>query len=121
MPAVLAQEKRDGLAHEEIAARLCVSVCIARKYLSQARALIRTFGIGPLASDALVFVVGREEILAAQAAAAWLVQIQADQRVQTEEFLLWLRQRPLHVRELLLALAWDSVLDRAQWPSSRDC
>ncbi len=46
----------------------------------------------------------------AQEAMEWLYRLPQADRQERSEFLLWLHQSPEHVRELLLAAAWDLVL-----------
>lgn len=53
----------------------------------------------------------QEEAVVAHAAADWLRRLQRVDFSERAAFLAWLRQSPLHVRELLLALAMDEALD----------
>lgn len=52
-----------------------------------------------------------ETTLIARDAADWLRRLQRDDPTERTAFLTWLRQSPLHVKELLLALAVDDALD----------
>jgi len=56
-------------------------------------------------------LANREETLVARDAADWIRRLQQDDPAERTAFLAWLRQSPLHVRELLLALSLDEALE----------
>jgi len=53
---------------------------------------------------------GSEDARIHEEALAWLERLRTAGTVEREAFLSWLRVSPKHVREILLATAWDKVL-----------
>lgn len=51
----------------------------------------------------------------AQEAMQWLHRLDRAQPRDAEALMAWLRQSPLHVREFLLAAAWDLALCETQY------
>lgn len=100
------------LSCEEISKRFAMSPPMATLYLSQARALLRMCG---WTSDSHSQSHWGDEyqrtLLAAHQAADWLVRFSNGELADQLEFLRWLRQDASHVRELLIALAWEDALD----------
>lgn len=52
-----------------------------------------------------------EELLVAERAAEWLNRLKTGTARDRAEFWNWLKESRLHVREVLLATSWDSILD----------
>jgi ferric-dicitrate binding protein FerR (iron transport regulator) len=51
-----------------------------------------------------------EDRLLAERAAEWLCRLQTAGPAEKALFVRWLRQSPAHVREMLIAMAWDDFL-----------
>jgi ferric-dicitrate binding protein FerR (iron transport regulator) len=51
-----------------------------------------------------------EDRLLAEHAAEWLCRLPTAGAAEKEQFLHWLKQSPAHVREMLIAMAWDDFL-----------
>jgi ferric-dicitrate binding protein FerR (iron transport regulator) len=51
-----------------------------------------------------------EDRLLAEHAAEWLCRLQTASTAEKTQFMEWLRQSPTHVREMLIAMAWDDFL-----------
>lgn len=51
-----------------------------------------------------------EDRLLAEDAAEWLCRLQMAGPPEKAQFMRWLRQSPAHVREMLIAMAWDDFL-----------
>jgi ferric-dicitrate binding protein FerR (iron transport regulator) len=51
-----------------------------------------------------------EDRLLAEHAAEWLCRLQTAGAAEKAQFMQWLRQSPSHVREMLIAMAWDDFL-----------
>lgn len=90
------------LSCAEISERFAISRLMTTLYLSQARTLVRMCGWSP---------DSRRQRHWGDEAADWLVQFSNDGHADHLEFLQWLRKDVSHVRELLLALAWEDALD----------
>lgn len=56
-------------------------------------------------------MVRHEHTLIAQHAADWLRRLQSDDITEHAAFIAWLRQSPLHVQEMLLAMAVEDALE----------
>jgi hypothetical protein len=109
---LLLAHKQGRLSCEEIAERFAISRSIAALYLSQARALVRMCGWSP--DSRRQRHCGDEyqrTLLTAHQAADWLVQFSNGGRADHIEFLRWLRKDAFHVREFLMAQAWEDALD----------
>jgi transmembrane sensor len=52
----------------------------------------------------------QHELLIAERATQWLSQLRTAGVTERRAFVKWMKQSPLHVREALLATAWDTVL-----------
>lgn len=112
--AVLLAHKRERVSGEALAQRFSVSDFVVEKYLSQARALIRTFAASSVSvRDGRMILMNRNELLVAQEAAEWLSLLVCGALPNRLEFLHWLRSCDLHARELLIAAGWDALLDRS--------
>lgn len=53
----------------------------------------------------------RDELLLAQWTTEWLHRLRGDNAADRAAFVEWLRASPLHVREVLLAMTWEHVLN----------
>lgn len=117
--AILLAHKRGRLSYEDIAERLNLSLCTVEKYVSQASALLRTFAVASdCPDDTQLTVVSRDELFVAQEAAHWLGRLRRDALDnEREEFLRWVSHRRLHVRELLLAATWSTLLSSSAYDS----
>lgn len=63
--------------------------------------------------------LNREEALVvAERAAEWLERIKSEQ-YDKAEFLRWLKQSPVHIREILLATTWDQAFEHALDPEHK--
>jgi transmembrane sensor len=65
-------------------------------------------------------VTSQLEYLQAQRASAWIEALPDAGPKQRSEFVAWLKESPLHVREVLLALAVDRALERLDAGRVRD-
>lgn len=109
---LLLAHKQGRLSCEEISERFAISRLMTTLYLSQARALVRMCGWSPDSRRQRHW--GDEyqrTLLTAHQAADWLVQFSNDRHADHLEFLHWLRKDVSHVRELLMAMAWEDALD----------
>ncbi|HEX2492338.1 MAG TPA: sigma factor-like helix-turn-helix DNA-binding protein, partial [Steroidobacter sp.] len=108
----LIAHKREGLSYDALSEKLRLSASTIEKYVSQARALIRTFAVAPSEQhEGPIIIVSRDEILASEGAAGWFHQLSTAHAYAPSDFSRWLRQRALHVRELLLIIAWDRLFE----------
>lgn len=109
--------RQQRLSSEEISERFAISLSMTTLYLSQARALVRMCG---WRQDSRPDKRGEDyqrTLLTAQQAAHWLVQSSNGRHANHHlEFLRWLRQDLAHVRELLMALAFEDALDAPARP-----
>lgn len=109
---LLLAHKQGRLSCEEISERFEISPLMTALYLSQARALVRMCGWSP---DSSRKIHGGDDyqrtLLTAHQAADWLVRFSNGGHADHLEFLRWLRKDVSHVRELLMALAWEDALD----------
>lgn len=62
----------------------------------------------------------KEVRLLAEQAAEWLYRLETADLEEKTTFVRWLRQSPLHVREILIAAAWNDVLRGADPNHLRD-
>lgn len=46
----------------------------------------------------------------AELAAEWLCRMETADRNEKAQFVRWLKQSPAHVREMLIAMAWNDLL-----------
>lgn len=82
-------------------------------YLTQALALLRALAMrSPAFESAHTVIMSREELFAAQEAAEWLFGSKL--AMPHEAFSRWLSHSPVHVREMLLARSWRTLLTTSQ-------
>lgn len=58
--------------------------------------------------------------LLAEQAAEWLYRLETADLKEKAEFIRWLKRSPLHVREVLIAAAWNEALREADLRHVRD-